>query len=99
MIRVLNFRPMAKGPLRALVDIELVRCGLILRNRTWFRNPDEREWVCLPAQRYEGSDGVARFTPLVEFSPGAKGGSPEKFQEAALKAIHGVAAIDEAGTP
>ena len=94
MIRVLNFRPMAKGSLRALLDIELVRSGLILRNCTWFRNPDGREWVGLPAQRYEGSDGVARFTPLVEFAAGATE-ARKRFQQQALEAIHAVAAIDE----
>jgi hypothetical protein len=98
MIRVVNLRPMVKGSLRALVDIELVRSGLILRSCAWFRNADGKEWVALPAQRYEGSDGVARFTPLVEFSPGANE-ARQRFQEAALKAIHAVAASDAAGTP
>ena len=90
----ISLRPQAKGSLRAFVDIEIVRAGLILRNCAWFRHADGREWVALPSQRYEGSDGVARFTPLVEFSPSAKE-ARQRFQQQALEAIHRVAAIDE----
>jgi hypothetical protein len=93
-LRIVSLRPMPKGSLRALVDIELVRAGLIFRNCAWFRNADGREWLALPSQRYEGSDGVARFTPLVEFAPGAKE-ARQRFQQAALDAIHALAAIDE----
>jgi hypothetical protein len=81
-------RPMAKGPLRALVDIELVRSGLILRNCAWFWSADGKEWVALP-----GSDGVARFTPLVEFSSSAWE-AWQRFQKAALAAIRAVMTLD-----
>jgi hypothetical protein len=89
---------MKKGSLRALIDIELVRSGLIFRNCAWFRNSDGKEWVALPAQRYEGPDGVVRFTPLVEFSS-SPSEARQRFQDAALAAIHAVAAIDEDATP
>jgi hypothetical protein len=85
---------MAKRALRALVDIELVRSGLVLRGCAWFRNAEGKEWVTLPTQRYEGSDGVARFTPLVEISPSAKE-ARQRFQEAALAAIRQLAEEDE----
>ena len=92
-LRVVSLRPMPKGSLRALVDIELVRAGLIFRNCAWFRHADGREWLALPSQRYEGADGVARFTPVVEFSPSAKE-ARQRFQQQALEAIHRVAAIE-----
>jgi hypothetical protein len=85
---------MAKGSLRALVDIEVVRSGLILRNCAWFRNAYGKEWVALPAQRHERPDGVARFTPLVEFSS-STWEARQRLQEAALVAIRAVMAIDE----
>jgi hypothetical protein len=92
-LRVISLRPMTKGSLRAFVDIEIVRAGLILRNCAWFRNADGREWVALPSQRYEGSDGVARFTPLVEFAPSASE-ARRRFHQATLDAIHAVMAIE-----
>jgi hypothetical protein len=52
----------------------------------------------LPAQRYEGPDGVARFTPLVEFASTAWE-AQQRFQEAALAAIHRVVALDEGALP
>jgi hypothetical protein len=97
-VRVISLRPMKKGSLRAFVDIEIVRAGLVLRNCAWLRNADEREWIALPSQRYEGSDGLARFTPLVEFGPSAKE-ARQRFQEAALAAIRTVAAIDVDAAP
>lgn len=51
------------------------------------------EWVALPSQRYEGSDGVARFTPLVEFAPSAFE-ARRRFHQATLDAIHAVMAIE-----
>jgi hypothetical protein len=96
-VRVIGLRPMTKGKLRAFVDIELIRSGFIFRNCAWFRNADDREWLALPSQRYKGLDGVARFTPVVEFSPSAK--EPrQRFQDAALSAIHAVMA-SEGATP
>jgi hypothetical protein len=93
-VRVVSLRPMAKGSLRALVDIELVRAGLVLRSCGWFRNPDGKEWVTLPAQRYEGPDGVARFTTLVSVQAPRRRG--KRFQEAALAATRQLAEEDEA---
>jgi hypothetical protein len=86
-VRVVNLRPLARGTLRALADLELVRAGLIFKNCSWFRHSDGREYIALPSQRYEGQDGVARYNPLVEFAPNAKE-ARQRFQEAALAAIH-----------
>jgi hypothetical protein len=90
---LISLRPMTKGSLRAFVDIEIVRAGLILRNCAWFRHADGREWIALPSQRYEGSDGLARFTPLVEFAPSASE-ARRRFQQATLDAIHVVMAVE-----
>ena len=43
-VRVVNLRPQAKGSLRAFVDLELTRIGLVLRDCTWHRH-DGKEWI------------------------------------------------------
>ena len=88
-VRVVSHRPMDKGSFRASVDLELTRGGIIFKHCGWFRNAEGQEWVTLPSQRYEGANGVARYTALVEFALNAKE-ARRRFQEAALAAIHAV---------
>lgn len=97
-VRIVNLRPQAKGTLRAFVDLELTRIGLVLRDCAWHRQADGREWVGLPSKPYQGADGVTRWKPMVEFAPNASE-KRRRFQEAALAAIHVVAASDEDATP
>jgi hypothetical protein len=93
-VRVVNLRPQAKGSLRAFVDLELTRIGLVLRDCTWHRQADGKEWIGLPAKPYKGPDGVIRWKPLVEFAPSASE-ARRQFQEAALVSIHSLMALDE----
>jgi hypothetical protein len=79
-IRASNLRPQGKGTLRAFVDLELFRIGCVLRDCTWIRNPDGREWVGLPSKSYQGSAGVTRWRPVAEFSPDAYE-ARQRFQE------------------
>jgi hypothetical protein len=97
-VRVVNLRPQAKGGLRAFVDLELTRIGLILRDCTWHRQADGREWIGLPSKPYRGGDGLTRWKPTIEFASSASE-ARKRFQEAALKAIRAVAAIDENAAP
>jgi hypothetical protein len=67
-VRVVNLRPQEKGGLRAFVDLELTRIGLVLRDCTWHRQADGREWIGLPSKSFQGGDGVTRWKPMVEFA-------------------------------
>jgi hypothetical protein len=93
-VRIVNLRPQAKGTLRAFVDLELTRIGLVPRDCAWHRQADGREWIGLPSKPYQGADGVTRWKPMVEFASNASE-TRRRFQEAALAAIHVVAASDE----
>jgi hypothetical protein len=93
-VRVVNLRPQAKGGLRAFVDLELTRIGLILRDCTWHQQANGREWIGLLSKPYQGGDGVTRWKPMIEFASSASE-ARKRFQEAALKAVHAVAASDE----
>jgi hypothetical protein len=97
-VHVVNLRPQAKGGLRAFVDLELTRIGLALRDCTWHRHADGREWIGLPSKPYQGGDGVTRWKSMVEFASSASE-ARRRFQDAALKAIRAVATIDEDVAP
>jgi hypothetical protein len=91
MIRCIKVRRYKKNTLKAFVDLELSRVGLVLHDCTWHRHPDGKEWVGFPARPYEAEGGVKRWQPLIEFVAGAK--EPRRqFQEAALAAIHAAVA-------
>jgi DNA-binding cell septation regulator SpoVG len=97
-VRVVNLRPQAKGSLRAFVDLELTRFGLVVRDCTWHRQTDGREWIGLPSKPYQGGDGVTRWKPIVELASIASE-ARQRFQEAVLAAIRAVAAIDVDAAP
>jgi hypothetical protein len=97
-VRVVDLRPQAKGGLRAFVDLELTRIGLVLRDCTWHRQADGKERIGLPSKPFQGGDGVTRWKPTIEFASSASE-ARKPFHEAALKAIRAVAAIDEDAAP
>ena len=98
LVRIVNLRPQAKRTLRAFVDLELTRIGLVLRDCAWHRRTDGRAWIGLPSKPYQGGDGVTRWKPIVEFASIASE-ARQRFQEAALAAIRAVAAIDVDAAP
>jgi hypothetical protein len=85
MIRCIKLRRHEKNTLRAFVDLELSRVGLVLRDCTW-HGRDGENWISFPARSYEGDDGTTRWQPLIEFAPGAKQ-AREQFQRQAIAAI------------
>jgi len=91
MIRCIRFRPFEKNTLRAFCDLELTRVGLVLRDCTWHRHEDGKEWVGFPARSYEGKDGTTQWQPLIEFAEGAHE-TREQFRRLAIEAIHAAAA-------
>jgi len=96
MIRCIKLRRFEKNTLRAFVDLELSRVGLVLRDCTWHQQPGGKEWVGLPAKPYETKNGETAWQPIIEFAEGAKE-ARSQFQEGALAAIHAAIAEQERG--
>jgi hypothetical protein len=95
MIRCIKLRRYEKNTLRALVDLELSRVGLVLRDCTWHEK-NGQEWISFPSRSYEGGDGATRWQPLIEFTAGAKEARKE-FQCHAIAAIHVFIEQDDLG--
>jgi hypothetical protein len=89
-IRCIRLRRFEKNTLQGFVDLELTRVGLILRDCTWHRHEDGKEWVGFPARSYTDQNGEIKWQPLVEFAQGAKE-AREQFRKLAIEAIHAVA--------
>jgi hypothetical protein len=87
MIRCIKLRRYEKNTLKAFVDLELTRVGLILRDCTWHQHADGKEWVGFPARSYQDKDGNTQWQALIEFADGAKE-AREQFRKQALEAIH-----------
>jgi hypothetical protein len=86
IIRFLKLRRYEKNTVKAFVDLELSRGGLVFRDCTWHEK-NGQEWISLPARSYEGDDGATRWQPLIEFTVGAKQ-AREQYQRHAIAAIH-----------
>ena len=96
-VRCIGFRPYQKNTLHGFCNIELTNVGLILRDCTYHRHPDGKEWVGLPAKPYETKNGETAWQPIIEFTEGAKE-ARDQFQEGALAAIHAAVAEQEVGS-
>src|SRR5262245_17001639 len=90
MIRCIKFRAFQKNTLKAFVDLELSRVGIVIRDCTWHEK-NGKEWVGFPARSYTDKDGNPQWQALVEFAAGAKE-EREQFQARALEAIRDVVA-------
>ena len=96
MIRCIKIRRYEKNTLKGFVDLELIRTGIIIRDCTWHRHENGKEWIGFPARSYTKDDGTTAWQPLVEFAEGATE-ARKQFQQKALEAIHAaVAEQDEA---
>lgn len=84
MIHCIKFRSYRKNTLLGFADLELTRVGLVLRECPWHQHPNGKTWIAFPARPYTGADGVPRWQPLAEFSPGA---DREEFQRQVRAAI------------
>jgi hypothetical protein len=91
MIRCIKIRRYEKNTLKGFVDLELVRTGIVIRDCTWHRHANGKEWVGFPARPYEDKSGDTSWQPLVEFAEGAKQ-AREQFQRQAVEAIHAAVA-------
>jgi hypothetical protein len=95
MIRCIKVRRYEKNTLRAFVDLELLPGGLVLRDCSWHRHQDGKEWVNFPAKPYETQSGKTAWQPIIEFSESAKEARKQQFQQEALAAIHAAVAEQE----
>ena len=89
-IRCVKYRAFERNTLKAFVDLELSRVGIIVRECAWHRHPDGKEWIGLPAKPYE-KNGERSWLPIVEFVEGNKE-ARRQFQAKALEAVHSAAA-------
>ena len=100
-VRASDWRPLERNTLRGFVTLELPS-GLILHECTLHRAATGAEWIGLPGnpqidregkQRKDPATGKALYTPIVEL----KGKEQrERFQAAALAAVHELLAAEVA---
>lgn len=100
MIVASDLKPIERNTLKAFLSLELRPSGLILRDCSYHRHPDGREWIGLPAkpqidsegrQRKDPATGKALYVPIVEIRGKQE---REKFQAAALAAVHALVGGD-----
>lgn len=93
MIRATDWRPLERNTLQGFVTLELPS-GLVLRECAFHRAASGAEWIGLPGrpqldrggrQRKDPSTGKALYVPVVEITGKD---ARERFQAAALKAVH-----------
>jgi len=63
-MKILNFKLLEKGVLKAKFDLEL-SSGLIIRDMTWFAQA-AAEWLSFPSRPYE-SEGKTKYFPFIHF--------------------------------
>jgi hypothetical protein len=95
MICAINVKQFEGKTLKAFADIELVRTGIIIRGCALHRKGN-REWIVLPACRYEAHDGSTRWSPILELAEGAAV-VRRASQEQGVAAVH--AFLDQAEAP
>lgn len=99
-MRASDWRPLVRNTLQGFFTLELPS-GLILNECTYHKAPSGSEWIGLPGrpqldrdgmQRKDPATGKALYTPSVEI----KGKQQrERFQAAALAAVHELLATEE----
>src|ERR1051325_4979374 len=94
MILASDWHPLERHTLRGFVTLALDPSGLVLRDCTYHRHQDGREWIGLPGkpqldtngqQRRDPATGKALYVPVVEIPDKD---ARERFQRAALEAVH-----------
>jgi hypothetical protein len=93
MIRASDWRPMQRNTLQGFLTLYLEPSGLVLRDCTFHRMTDGREWVGLPSRpqidregnhRQDPKTGKPAYIATVEIPDKEQ---REQFQRAALAAI------------
>ena len=81
-MQIKDWRPHRKNTLQGFFTATLAN-GLILHDLIWHVKGD-REWIGFPSREWEGRDGTAKFTPLIEFTDHETG---DKFSAQAIAAL------------
>jgi hypothetical protein len=69
MIRCINRCRFEKNTLKEFADLALTSVGLVLRDCTWHRHADGKEWGGFPARSYQDQNGETKWQPLVAGRP------------------------------
>lgn len=64
-MKVLKFRKFERNTLKGFAEIELPS-GMIVKDITWHER-DGKEWIGLPARKYEKEDGSVGWSNQVDF--------------------------------
>ena len=86
-VRASNLKMIAKGTLKATVDLTFVEWRLVIRGALWC-DKGGREWIAFLAREWTDETGTRKFSNILEFTDGEKAG---RFQGTALAALHAIA--------
>lgn len=82
-----NFKRLDKNTLIGSADLTVVRWKLTFRGCLWFRK-GSKEWINFPGREWTDNAGDKQYADLIKFTDRE---TFERFQVAALAAIHKVA--------
>jgi DNA-binding cell septation regulator SpoVG len=82
-IQVVELVSIAKGNLKAMASVR-IGPALVVHKCRVIQQPGQRAWVSMPQERWEGSDGKAHYTALIELS----GDLRTRVEQAILEAAH-----------
>jgi len=82
VIEILNYREVLKGSLLAMINIKVMKWGLIL-NKVGVFHKGNQKWISLPQEKFE-SNGETKYFPLVKFEEKA---IEEQFKSSILNAL------------
>lgn len=82
-----NYKRLDRNTLIDSADLTLTRWKITFRGCLWFRKGD-RQWVNFPGREWIDRNGVTQYAELLLFIDRA---THDRFQQAALAAIHAIA--------
>lgn len=86
-----NLRRLDKNTLLGSVDLEVLGWRLMFKGCLW-HSKNGKEWVNFAAKEYTDQNGVRKYQDIIAFTDRSV---HERFQAAALEAIHELEAADE----
>jgi hypothetical protein len=82
-----NFKRLDKNTLIGSADLTVVRWKLTFRRCLWFCK-GSKEWINFPGREWIDRNGLTQYADLIKFTDRD---THDRFQQAALAAIHAVA--------
>ncbi len=81
-IRIVSYKPIGKGTLKAFLKVEIVKWALQI-NGVMFHKTDKTQWIQLPMKEYT-SGNEKKYAPMLEFRDESVF---NRFQAAVLNAL------------